>query len=113
MKTNTIENLIDKIILDKLKEKVLIDTDDILEDLATDYNDKQELRDFIYNSKRYNSVYTDINYQYVFGTKKQCIKNAVEKLCGLVQDDDACWVTYIDCDGKSMKLNEFINLDEV
>lgn len=67
----------------------------------------------VFESKRYNSIITDDMVLYVFGKKEQDIKDFIDWAMGQIRDDDECWGTWIYCNEKSVKLNSFIDKEEL
>ena len=115
MEKQTIQNLIDTIILEKLKEQICLDGHDVVilaEELTENSKDLDEIIDMIMNSKRYNYIKTKRGDDYIFGTSLKQVMGFIDWSYGYIRDDDTCWREYITCDGRSYQLNYFVEGDE-
>ena len=116
MEKQTIQNLIDTIVLAELKDFINLDSKEVVslaDKFAENSKDLDEIIDMIMNSKRYNHITTQNGDTYLFGTSLKQVMGFIDWSYGYIRDDDTCWREYITCDGRSYQLNYFVDMDEV
>lgn len=108
MKKETIQNIVDNIILKRLEEYYFISSAEVVEILefyAENSEDLDELLELVFNSKRYNYILLQNGDGYIFSsTNIKCIRAFFEDVP--INDNDQCWNCYVYKNNYSMTLLE-------